>query len=40
MKLPDDAHKVEFERALELVKEKIIKDEERTLQRFTYNEKE
>jgi len=39
IKLPDDPYKIEYDRALELVKEKIQKDKEKTLQEFTYDDK-
>lgn len=40
LKAPDDPYEVEYDRALELIKEKIKKDKERILKEFTYDGKE
>jgi len=40
IKQPDDPYEIEFDRALELVKEKIIIEKEKLLQEFVYKEKE
>ena len=40
LKQPDEPYGVEYERALELVKDKIAYDKERTLHEFIYKEKE
>lgn len=40
LKYPDDPYEVSRERAIELVQDKIVKDQERTLQTFVYQDKE
>ncbi len=40
IKQPDDPYHIDYERAVELLEEKVKKDQERILQTFVYNDKE